>query len=131
MLYYSEDYKGYLISGKPATREIDLLMGQPYKYQLSIAQNKAVLFTLTVPATPEDLANDKDADRDLVSTFGPNNVIMPVELGTRGYGFGIKSETWDRIRSAALPYLKRLIDSGAIQKGGRQEIAYQSLMAKA
>ena len=127
MLFYTEDYKGYKITGKPASREIDLIMGKPYKYSLTISQGKDDLSALVVTALPEDIQMPKTEDKDLVSTFGPNNLNDPVEIGTRGYGFGIKAETWAVLREAGLPHVRKIIDGGNIKKGSRQETSIKEL----
>ncbi len=129
MLYYTEEYKGHHIVGKPASREIDLMMGKPYKYSLTVSRGKEELSTLFITAIPEDISAPREEDKDLVSTFGPNNLNDSDEIGTRGYGFGIKAEVWARLREAALPRVRQAIDSGNIQKGSKQEIAYKDLKA--
>ena len=127
MLFYTEDYKGYRITGKPASREIDLAMGKPYKYNLTVSQGKDDISTLIITAQPEDIAVSKESDKNLVSTFGPNDLNDSVELGTRGYGFGIKAETWATLREAGLPHVRRMIDDGNIKKGSRQETPIKEL----
>lgn len=127
MLFYTEDYKGHRITGRPASREIDLIMGKPYKYSLTVSQGNDEISTLIVTASPEDVAMPKEEDKDLVSTFGPNNLNDPIEIGTRGYGFGIKAEVWTALRAAGLPHLRRMIDSGNIKKGSSQETPIKEL----
>ncbi len=127
MLFYTEDYKGYRITGKPASREIDLAMGKPYKYSLTVSQANDNISTLIVTAIAEDIAVSKESDKNLVSTFGPNDLNDSVELGTRGYGFGIKAETWATLREAGLPQVRKMIDAGNIKKGSRQETPIKEL----
>ncbi len=127
MLYYTEEYKGHRITGKPASREIDLMMGKPYKYSLTVSQGKDDISTLIITAFPDDIAMPREEDKDLVSTFGPNNLNDSIEIGTRGYGFGIKAEVWAALREAALPYIHRLIDSENLKKGSIQETTYKEL----
>ena len=105
------------------------MMGKPYKYSLTVSRGKDELSTVIVTATPEDIAMPKEEDKDLVSTFGPNNLNDPIEIGTRGYGFGIKAEVWAKLREAALPLVRQSVDSASLQKGSRREIAYKDLKA--
>ena len=122
MLVYTEIYKGYLITARAASREIDLLMGKPYRYVVGVSRGTAPAFSVSVTATSAELEFEHPEDPNLVSNFGPNNVNEVTELGTRGYGFGIKGEVWERLRDVAVPEAKRLIDAGTYAQGKAYEV---------
>jgi hypothetical protein len=125
LLNYQDEYKGYQIVGSPDSREIDRVLGQPYRYKFIVSKDGKELFRLRVAATSEELVQVEEG-KDIFLGFGPNNPLSE-EVGTRGWGFGISQRVWDALRRVGVKELQRILDDSRFEKGKDYQMEYRSL----